>query len=364
MFNFVDLAIAFTIALVSSFVLTYPIKRFSIWVGAVDFPNNRKIHKKVTPRLGGLAIFLGALLGGLYLFPRHEHMPEIFFGALVIVITGALDDRFDIKPIAKLTGQLVAASFLVSSGLIIERITIPFIGMIDLGFFSVLITVLWVVGVTNAINLIDGLDGLATGVTTIALVSIFIMAIIDGQLIAASLSIVIIGSNLGFLYHNFYPAKIYMGDTGSNFLGYMVAAISMLGLFKNIAFFSFVVPIIVLAIPIFDTLVAIVRRAYNKKSIMTADNKHIHYQMIRAGYSHRQTVLIMYVFGAVFGGLAILFSTVSTKFSLVVSIFVLFFLHIISELAGIVLGGKRPVIDYLRKLKWKIHRKRDSRDSI
>lgn len=360
MFNFVDLAIAFFISLVAAFVLTYPVKRFSIWVGAVDFPNHRKIHKHVTPGLGGLAIFFGALIGGLYLFPEHEHMPEILFGAIVIIITGALDDRFDIKPIVKLTGQLVAASFLVSSGLIIERITLPFIGMIDLGFFSVLVTVLWVVGITNAINLIDGLDGLASGVTTIAFISIFIMAIIDGEAIAAFLSIVLIGANLGFLYHNFYPAKIYMGDTGSNFLGYMVAVVSMLGLFKNIAFFSFVVPIIVLAVPIFDTIVTIVRRAYNKENIMAADNKHLHYQLIGAGYSHRKTVLIIYAFSAVFGGLAILFSTVSTNFSIIVTIFVLLFLYIFAELAGLVLGGKRPIVNRLRKIKWKINRRRDN----
>lgn len=357
MLNFVDLAIAFMIAFIASFLLTYPVKKFAMKVGAVDFPNHRKIHKEVKPRLGGIAIFLGALLGGLYLAPDHEHLPEIVLGALVIIITGALDDRFQIKPIAKLTGQLIAASFLVSSGLIIERVTLPFIGMVDLGFFSVLITVLWVVGITNAINLIDGLDGLATGVTTIALISIFIMALIDVQVIAAFLCIVLIGANIGFLFHNFYPASIYMGDTGSNFLGYMIAAISMLGLFKNVAFFSFVVPIIVLAVPIFDTLVAIVRRAYNKENIMAADNKHMHYQLLKAGYSHRKTVLIIYLFSAVFGGLAILFSEASLKFSVVITLFVFFFLHIFAELAGIVMGGKRPVIDRLRRIRWKIHQR-------
>lgn len=357
MFNFVDLLIAFLIALVSSFLLTYPVKKFAMKVGAVDLPNYRKIHKEVKPRLGGLAIFLGAFLGALYLAPQHEHLPEIFFGAIVIIITGALDDRFEIRPVAKLTGQLIAASFLVSSGLIIERITLPVIGAIDLGFFSVLITVLWVVGITNAINLIDGLDGLATGVTTIALISIFIMALIDAQVIVAYLCIVLIGANIGFLYHNFYPAKIYMGDTGSNFLGYMVAVVSMLGLFKNVAFFSFVVPIIVLAVPIFDTLVAIVRRAYNKESIMAADNKHLHYQLIKAGYSHRKTVLIIYIFSAVFGGLAILFSTADKIFSIIITIFVFFFLHIFAELAGIVLGGKRPIIDRLRRIRWKIQQR-------
>ncbi|MCF3942711.1 glycosyltransferase family 4 protein [Oceanobacillus alkalisoli] len=362
MFNFVDLAIAFTIALVSSFLLTYAVKKFAVKVGAVDFPNYRKIHKEVKPRLGGIAIFLGAVLGMLYLQPHHEHLPEILAGAFVIILTGALDDRFSIKPIAKLTGQLIAASFIVSSGLIIERITLPVIGMIDLGFFSVLITVLWIVGITNAINLIDGLDGLATGVTTIALISIFIMAVTDAQVMAAYLAIVLIGANLGFLYHNFYPAKIYMGDTGSNFLGFMIAVISMLGLFKNIAFLSFIVPIIVLAVPIFDTIVAIIRRAYNKENIMGADNKHIHYQLINAGYSHRKTVIIIYMFSAAFGGLAILFSEASLKFALLISVFVFLFLHIFAELGGIVMGGKRPVVDRLRRIRWKYKKPKPKSD--
>ena len=349
MFNYVDLFIAFLIALLSTFALTYPVKKLAIKLGVLDMPNHRKIHKKVTPRLGGLAIFLGAFLGALYLQPRHEHLPEILLGAIVIIITGALDDRFGIRPVIKLAGQLIAASFLISSGLIIERITLPLIGMVDLGFISVLVTVLWVVGITNAINLIDGLDGLATGVTTIALTSLFIMAIIDGQAVAAYLCIVLIGANLGFLRHNFYPAKIYMGDTGSNFLGYMIATISMLGLFKNVALFSFIIPIIVLAVPIFDTLFAIVRRAYNKKSIMKADYKHIHYQLLAAGYSHRKSVLIIYMFSALFGFMAILFSKAEITTSLIITIFILLILHIFAEIAGLVMGGQKPVLDILKK---------------
>lgn len=349
MFNYVDLLIAFLIALIATFLLTYPVKKLALKLKVLDFPNSRKIHKKVVPRLGGLAIFLGALLGALYLQPRHEHLPEILLGAIVIIITGALDDRFGIRPVAKLTGQLIAASFLISSGLIIEKITLPIIGMVDLGFISVLITVLWVVGITNAINLIDGLDGLATGVTTIALISLFFMAIIDGQLIPAYLSIVLIGSNLGFLYHNFYPAKIYMGDTGSNFLGFMIAAISMLGLFKNVALFSFVVPIIILAVPIFDTFLAIFRRAYHKTGIMKADSQHIHYQLIKAGYSHRQAVLIIYVFSAIFAFMAILFSKATITTSMLITIILLIILHIFAEVAGLVMDGKRPVLDFISK---------------
>ncbi|MFD2044467.1 glycosyltransferase family 4 protein [Ornithinibacillus salinisoli] len=350
MLPYVDFIIAFFIALISSWLLTYPVKKLSMKVGTVDFPNQRKIHTKVTPRLGGLAIFLGAFLGAIYLQPHHEHLPEIVVGAVIIIITGALDDRFTLRPVAKLTGQLIAASFLISGGLIIERITIPLFGIVDLGFFSVLITVLWIVGITNAINLIDGLDGLATGVTTIALTSLFIMAIIDTQLLVAYFCIVLIGANLGFLYHNFYPAKIYMGDTGSNFLGYMIAVVSILGLFKNIALFSFVLPIIVLAVPIFDTLFSIIRRALKKENIMMGDQKHIHYQILAAGYSHRKTVLILYGISALFGVLAILLSNASITTNLIFMFILLMLLHILAEIAGLVLGGKRPVLSMLGSL--------------
>src|SRR5690625_3890904 len=253
MFNYTELIIALLISLVASLVLTYPVKKFAVWFGALDVPNHRKIHKNITPRMGGLSIFLGAFAGVLYLQPKHDHILPIFLGAIVIILTGVIDDRYDIRPVIKLSGQLIAASFLISSGLIIERVTLPVFGVVELGFVSVLITALWVVGITNAINLIDGLDGLATGVSTIALSSMLVMAIIDYRIVAVYLCVVLIGANLGFLFHNFYPAKIYMGDTGSNFLGYMIAAISMLGLFKNVAIFSFIIPVIILAVPILDT---------------------------------------------------------------------------------------------------------------
>ncbi|SES87724.1 UDP-GlcNAc:undecaprenyl-phosphate GlcNAc-1-phosphate transferase [Oceanobacillus limi] len=344
MFSIADFTIAFFISLFSAWLLTYPVNKLAVKIGAVDFPNDRKIHTKVTPRLGGLAIFVGAFLGAIYLQPYHEHLPEIIFGAITIIITGALDDRYTIRPVVKLTGQLIAASFLISGGLIIERITLPLIGVVDLGFFSVLITVLWIVGITNAINLIDGLDGLATGVSSIALISIFVMAIIDAQVLVAYFCIVLIGANIGFLYHNFYPAKIYMGDTGSNFLGYMIAVVSILGLFKNIAIFSFVLPIVVLAVPIFDTLFSIIRRAIKKENIMIGDRMHIHYQILDSGYSHRKTVLILYGISALFGTLAVLLSNASITTNLIVMFFLLILLHILAEIAGLVMGGRRPIL--------------------
>src|SRR5699024_2617564 len=168
-----------------------------------------------------------------------------------------------------------------------------------------------------AINLIDGLDGLATGISTIALTVFFIMSLIDLRIIAAYLSIILIGANIGFLYHNFYPAKIYMGDTGSNFLGYMIAVISMLELFKNIALLSFVIPVIILAVPIVDTVFAIVRRFMHHQHIMQPDNKHIHYQLLKAGLTHKHSVLVMYAFSGLFGIFAIFLVRASDRKSVV-----------------------------------------------
>ncbi|GGH70892.1 undecaprenyl-phosphate alpha-N-acetylglucosaminyl 1-phosphate transferase [Compostibacillus humi] len=330
-----ELLIGFFVAFISALLLTYPIKSLAVRIGAMDKPNKRKIHQKAMPRLGGLAIFFGTLAGMLYLEPEHEHLLEIFLGALVIIITGVLDDKYTLKPLQKLVGQFVATSFLISSGLIIDRITLPIIGVVDLGFLSVLITVIWVIGITNAINLIDGLDGLATGVTSIALISIFIMSILDQQFIVTLLSIGLLGANAGFLFHNFHPAKIYMGDTGSNFLGYMVAVISMLGLFKNLTFFSFIVPIIVLAVPIFDTLLAIYQRAKSNENIMQADRRHLHYQLMDKGFSHRQTILIIYGFSAVFGALAIIFANASLTVLFAIIIITVVLLHIFAILAGV-----------------------------
>ncbi len=349
MVTHVELLIAFFIALITTFLITYPIKTLAYKWRVLDFPNDRKIHYKVTPRLGGLAIFMGAFMGVLYLQPHHEHIVGILSGAIVVIVTGLLDDRFDLRPIVKLIGQLVATSFLLSSGLIIERVTLPMIGVVDLGLFSVLVTVIWVVGITNAINFIDGLDGLATGITTIAFVCLFTMAIIDGQMIVAVLCIALIGANLGFLYHNFYPAKIYMGDCGSNFLGFMIAVISMLGLFKNVALFSFIIPIIILAVPIFDTFLAIIRRISRKESIARADNKHIHYQLIHNGYTHRQAVLIIYLFSSMFGVLAILFAKANMTLTLFIFIGILIMLQMLAEIGGLVLGGQRPLLTFLKR---------------
>ncbi|WP_047984701.1 MraY family glycosyltransferase [Ornithinibacillus californiensis] len=352
MYTIIDLIIAFLISLISTLLLVYPIKKLAVKWNIIDLPNYRKVHKNPTPRLGGLAIFLGTCLGVLYLWPTSfEHFPAIVLGAIIIVATGMIDDKYAIKPIYKLVGQVIPAVLLILSGLIIERITLPFFGVVELaGPFSVIITLLWIVGITNAINLIDGLDGLASGVSTIALISILTMAIMDQEVLVIYLALTLIGSNLGFLFHNFHPAKIYMGDTGSLFLGYMIAVISILGLFKNVTLFSFIIPVIILAVPIFDTIFAMIRRFLNGEKIMNPDKKHIHHQLLAAGYSHRTTVLIIYGFAALFGALGFIFSNASLGHSLIIAFIIWFLLHIFAELVGLVGRGQRPVLRLMKKI--------------
>lgn len=334
--DILDLIKAFILTAISSYLLVYPIKKVAIKYRFLDFPEERKIHKMITPRLGGLAIALSVGIGIIYLKPESEALTSVILGGIVILIIGMIDDRYQIRPIVKLFGQFLATTFVISGGIIIERITIPIFGLVDLGSFSVIITMLWIVGVTNAINLIDGLDGLASGVVTISLLSILYMAIDDSDIFVVMMTVILIGSNVGFLFHNFYPARIYMGDTGSMFLGYSISILSTMGLFKNVALFSFVLPVIVLAVPIFDTLFAIVRRASSGKGIMKPDKKHIHYQLLSAGFSHRTTVLIIYVFSIVFGIIAILFTKASLSFAFILSIILLLLLQFFAELVGAV----------------------------
>lgn len=344
-----NLLIALLLSFLTSYLLTFPVRKLAVKWKVMDYPELRKIHTQITPRMGGVSIFAGTVVGLLYLQPDIPHFFSIYLGATIIMITGLLDDRYQLRPLAKLSGQVIAAALLLFSGMLIENITIPLYGMIELNpFFSAVVTFFWIIGITNAINLIDGLDGLATGVSTIALISVTIMAFIDAQIAVVLICFALIGSNLGFLVHNFYPAKIYMGDTGSLFLGYSVAVLSMLGLFKSLTFFSFVIPILVLALPIFDTLFSILRRIINKKPVMEADNQHIHYQLIAAGFSHRTTVLILYAFSAFFGALAIFFSYASFALSLGITFLIVLILQIFAEMTGVIRGGKKPIIDTVK----------------
>lgn len=351
MWNISELVIAFLISIMTAILVTPLLIKIVNKLNIVDKPNQkRKFHKGEKPSLGGLAIFIGVAAGYLYLQPSHPYLDEIIIGAFIIILTGILDDVFGLKPIYKLLGQIAAALVVVSSGLIIDKLTIPFAGTIYLDDWGILITVLWIVGASNAINLIDGLDGLAAGVSTIAFTSIMIMAIMDYRVIVVYLAIILIGGTLGFLVHNFYPAKIFMGDTGALFLGYSIAVVSMFGLFKNVALFSFIVPFIVIAIPIYDTILAIIRRTLNKQGIATADREHIHYRLMSMGYSHRGSVLIIYGFSIFFGLMAIVFNSSTLLTSFVIMIGILLGIRLITEMAGFTYLNRQPLLNVFRKL--------------
>lgn len=352
--NILQLTLGLIISFGVAFISTPLVSKFAFKIGAVDRPNERKIHSIIMPRIGGLAIIVAFMIGLLIVQVETQYFWSIFIGGTIIVIVGVLDDLYSIRPSLKFTGQVLAASIVISDGLIIEKITVPFHGTVELEIFSVIITLLWIVGVTNAINLIDGLDGLAAGVSAIGLISLAIIGVIDGRIIIVQLSVILIGSCVGFLYHNFYPAKIYMGDTGALFLGYWISIISMLGLFKNVAIFSFILPILIVAIPIFDTLFAIVRRLITKQSIGQADKKHIHHRLIDMGYSHKKSVLIIYLFSTVFGLLAIVYTSVTLQTTLIIFGVILLSVQLIAELTGFTPYNQAVVIKIIRKIKSKI----------
>ena len=252
------------VCFIAALLITPVVKRFAIAVGAVDSPDARKVHVRIMPRLGGLAIYIAFMIGYFILQPSSPYATHILVGGFVIILTGALDDRFQLNARLKLMGQIVAAVIVLNGGIRIEFINLPFDQQLYLGWWSVPLTFLWVIGITNAVNLIDGLDGLAAGVSSIVLLTLISLAVIQGNVYVTIVAILLLMSTFGFLFHNFYPAKIFMGDTGALFLGYMLGVLSLLG-FKNVTLFSLAVPVILLGIPISDTLFAIVRRVLQGK---------------------------------------------------------------------------------------------------
>lgn len=313
-----NMVIAFVIAAIAAAILTPYSIRLAYKVGAIDVPKDeRKIHNKPIPRIGGLA-FIGAFfISTAIIFLCCEIDKTINFtdinllgfyaGAVIIALTGLVDDIRDIKPIVKLAGQVLAAICVILSGARIGFINIPFFNIYGLNeIFSTVVTFFWIIGVTNAINLIDGLDGLASGVSAIATLSLLVIFLLNG---AAEIPLIIVaallGALLGFLPYNFNPAKTFMGDAGSNFLGFTLATISMMGMAKTYTAMAIVLPIIVLALPIFDTLFAMARRILSGRSIMEADRGHLHHRLLDAGLSQKQAVLILYSVTALLGLFAI-----------------------------------------------------------
>ncbi|WCK54301.1 MraY family glycosyltransferase [Aneurinibacillus sp. Ricciae_BoGa-3] len=341
----------FILSLVVTVLATPLVKRLAIAIGAVDKPNHRKVHQRVMPRLGGLAIYIGFSLAYLLFFPSSKEAMGIFLGGSIIVLVGALDDRFELSPKLKLLGQIAAALVVVFNGLQIELINLPFEGVLSLnwGWVTIPVTVFWIIGITNAVNLIDGLDGLAAGVSGIATAAMMIIALIMGNMVVALYCVILLGGIIGFLFYNFHPAKIFMGDTGALFLGFNLAALSVMG-FKFATLIMFVIPILILGVPLSDTVFAMLRRFLNKRPISVADKEHLHHCLLTMGLSHRGAVLVIYGISAVFATAAIIFSQSTLWGALVIVGLVIIMLEVVAELIGWV-GQKKPLLNALRRIR-------------
>ncbi len=298
--------LAFVVAFLASFASTPFARELAYKIGAIDVPKDaRRMHKTPIPRLGGVAIFLGFVISVICFVVLTPEIIGIVAGSVLIVIMGVLDDRKPIKAWKKLLIQILAALIVALAGVRIEIFTNPLLfsssDYLLLGNLSIPITVVWIVAITNAVNLIDGLDGLAAGIASISSVCLLVIALMVSETNIAILTACIAGACVGFLPYNFNPASIFMGDSGSNFLGFLLACISIEGLFKGYAVISFAVPLLLLALPIFDTAVAILRRIKNKKPVMAPDRGHLHHKLVDMGFSQKQAVLILYGISAVLG---------------------------------------------------------------
>ncbi|ADI00546.1 glycosyltransferase family 4 protein [Salisediminibacterium selenitireducens] len=350
--DIIALAVTFALAFFTSLAITPLVIKLAFKLNFVDHPGQRRVHQKATPRLGGLGIFIAFLAGLSYALTQIELPLGILAGALIIVVTGLLDDRFSIRPIQKLFGQSIAAVFVLIDGPIINTLTVPFSdsAIVISPYIAVPIAFIWILGITNAVNLIDGLDGLAGGVSLIAALSIFTMAIMTGNMAVAFMVIALAGGLLGFLFFNFHPAKIFMGDSGSLLLGYLLAVFSVIS-FKQVTFVTLIIPIIILAVPIVDTMIAIIRRKLNNKRIMEADKHHLHHKLLAMGFSHRATVLFIYMIAAFFGIAAVLFYTSGLLGSTIIFLFCLLMTELMIEKLQLINTKYRPVLATLNRVR-------------
>ncbi len=308
---FVALLIAFAVAA----VLTPLVARLARTVGAVDRPRGRGLAAGGTPLLGGVAIFVGVATAVLLTMPDalgvfqgpSERLRAILLGALAITAVGAIDDRFDLPWLAKLAGQAAAAWIPVSQGVVVANITFPWLGAVQFGALGEPLTILAFVVLMNVVNFSDGIDGLAGGVSMIAAIAMGIVAWDLGVQTqhASLLAGATAGAALGFLFHNFHPARVFMGDTGALLLGYLLAAIAVEGSVKTNAVLALVVPFVVLALPMLDTTFVVLKRLKAGTPIYSADQNHFHHRLTRIGFSPRRTVLYLYAWAGTLAGVAV-----------------------------------------------------------
>lgn len=330
---------AFIVSFAFTFATTPLVRRFAFKIGAIDIPkDNRRMHKKTTPRIGGLAIIFGFTVATLCFAQPSRQLYGTLAGAAIIAVMGVIDDCKNLPAKLKFVIQIIAALVVVFAGDIkIDVFTNPnFLSdnpyWVLPEWLSVTLTVIWIVFITNAVNFIDGLDGLAAGVSAIMSISLVFISIRVGEYPIAILGIALMGSCFGFLPFNFNPAKIFMGDTGSTFLGFMLATLSIQGVFKSYAVISFAVPLLILGLPLFDALFAMIRRILRGQSPMTADRGHLHHRLVDMGFSQKQTVFILYAISGVLGITAVLLAESGVFRALLLVICVLILLLIGSML--------------------------------
>ena len=313
--TYLVIGIAVVAALAVSLATTPAVKWFANRIGAIDVPkDSRRVHKSPIPRLGGLAIFLGFILSVIILADITKQIRGILIGSVIIVIVGVIDDIKPLRAIIKLVIQIVAALVAVFHGVIIDVFSNPIVfsanEFVHLGYFSIPITIFWIVAITNSVNLIDGLDGLAVGVSAISSIAMLIIALmVSDDLNVAIMLAALTGACFGFMPYNFNPAKIFMGDTGALLLGYVLSTVSIIGLFKFYAVVSFAAPFLVLALPLFDTSFAFLRRIIKGQSPMSPDRGHFHHRLLDIGLSQKQAVAILYTVSGLLGLIAVVITT-------------------------------------------------------
>lgn len=352
----------FLTMIVSAAITPFVVKLAYI-LGAVDKPNARRVNIKPMPTMGGLAIFLAFNFSTFVLlreqFPTHE-LFSVFLAECIIILTGIIDDIRELSPKAKLAGILAAALVIYFlAGIRMNQVTLPIIGSFELGWWSLPITIIWIIAITNAVNLIDGLDGLATGVSIIALFTMGVMAYFFLNLTNVYVAIwifVLVAALVGFLPHNFHPASIFLGDTGSLFIGFMMAVFSLKGL-KNVTFITLLMPVVIMGVPITDTVYAILRRLLNKKPIMQADKHHLHHRLMQLGLSHRQTVLVIYGLSLVFAFISMLYPLSTLWGSVLLTIGVFIGLELFIESIGLLGDNRQPLLKAIQKFVKRLEKK-------
>ena len=324
-----------------SFLIVPLTAKLAYKIGAVDKPSARKVHLGLMPRLGGLGIFLSFTITALIFLETNGPILGMLIGACVIVVVGVLDDIYQLPPVIKLIGQSVAAIIVMSFGVMVHFLTNPFSGMFWLGLLSIPVTFLWIVGVTNAVNLIDGLDGLAAGVSSIAGLTMGVVALLTGANEIALAAFILVAAILGFIPYNFYPARTFMVDNGSNLLGFLLSCLAILGAVKSTAVLSLFIPIVILAIPIIDTFFAIIRRINKKTHIFRPDKNHIHHRLMAMGLSHRGSVISIYIISAFFGLSACICTFLSGSKATLLLVFLILAIALGADYIGLFSGANK-----------------------